>query len=697
MRFLRAYFDGFRLLSNVDIKFSTDKMKNITVIRAANESGKTTMLTALQWGLLGDEVLPKGYSIRRMDLPQNQPSATRVEIEYEVDERTGPKKYRVVRRTETLSSSDGNLKSQVQLYDVTDGGTEELKSPNNHIRQHFPSELREVFFTDGDRALSFIEGAVTAQKNKVRNAIERMMGLSLLDMTIDHIKKIESQLRSKFDREAGTTETRTIEAQLESIDEKMPHLTKELEEKQDEISSLSDKKTAAEKDLQDALSAGNREELKSELINTQNQRDKLGDQRRAAEKRQATLLSSELISRHLMAPQFRKAEDILDELREKGQIPNKTVPILEDRLEHADCICGESLDASSPDGSRRRKYILQLIQDSLEADSIRSKVSDLYYAARPLISGDLPSWSEKYSEAFKERQQIASVYQDIGEKEAEISAKLDKIPDINLQRLREIKRTYEDNLQAAIIRATEIDSDIKHLQIQKKDFEAKFRTASAQVSKGVKIRRELSVATDIEKILDVSLNRMKTVEVQSVSDRMNSLFLDMIGAAEESALITSAKISPEFKIVVYGRNGLAMDPSIDLNGASRRALTIAFVLALTDISGVEAPNVIDTPLGMMSGFVKTEVVRISAMNSSQLILFLTHDEIKGCEKLLDERGIVAGTLTNPAHYPRILKNDPGTREATILQCGCDHRTACNICDRYEDGPSSLDQEAQGAS
>ena len=694
MRLLRAYFDGFRLLSNVDIRFSTDSKKNITVIRAANESGKTTMLTALQWGLLGDEILPKGYSIRRMDVPQNQLASTRVEIEYEVDERTGPKKYRVVRRVETLNSSDSNPKSQVQLYDVTHGGTEELRSPNNHIRQHFPSELREVFFTDGDRALSFIEGAVTAQQHKVRNAIERMMGLSLLDTTIDHVKKIENQLRSKFDREAGNTETRDIEAQLKAIEERLPILEKERAEKQDEIASLSDKKAAAEKDLQDALSAGNREELKTELINIQRQREKIGEQRRAAEKRQAELLSSELIARHLLQNQFKKAESILNELRQKGQIPNKTVPILEDRLEHSDCICGESLNASTPEGARRRENIKKLIQDSLEADSIRSKVSDLYYAARPLVSGQLNSWNDKYSEAFQERQQIASVYQDIGEREAEVSAKLDKIPDTNLQRLREIKRTYEEQLHDAIIRETEIATDIKFEQNQKQNLDAKFRQVSGQISKGIKIKRELSVATDIKKVLDVSLNRMKTVEVQAVSERMNSLFLDMIGADEERALITGAKISPEFKIVVYGQNGLVMDPSIDLNGASRRALTISFVLALTEISGVEAPNVIDTPLGMMSGFVKTEVVRIAAQNSSQLILFLTHDEIKGCENLLDTRAFVAGTLTNPAHYPRILKNDPGTKEASILQCKCDHRSSCSICDRYESSHGSENSAPQ---
>lgn len=689
MRLIRARFDGFRLLSNIEVEFSTDSQRNISVVRAANESGKTTMLTALQWGLIGDEVLPKGYSVRRMDLAPNQPSETRVEIEYEIDSRTGPKRYRVVRRSETQTSDDTRVVSRVDLYDVTDAGLEELPSPTNHIRQHFPFELREVFFTDGDRALSFIEGAKSAQQHKVRNAIERMMGLSLLESTIEHIKTNERQLRTRFDKEAGNAETRHVEEELERIDKKLPVFIQQLETTKDKVANLNDSKEKADRELQDALSAGNRDELSKDLVKTRRQRDQLENQRRATEKRQAELLSSELLARHLMSAPFQNAGKILDDLRTKGQIPNKTVPILEDRLEHSDCICGESLDSTSPDGKRRREFIQKLISDSQEADDIRAKVADLYYQARPLFQGKPASWADGYSEAFEERQRIASVYRDIGEQEAEIEAKLDKIPDVNVQRLREIKQTYEMQLRDEIVRGTEIEGDIKHLRENKAELEKKFRTLSAKVSKGEKIARELSVATDVRDVVEAALGRMKTVEVQSVSARMNDHFLEMIGADKESALITRAELTSDFSIVVYGRNNLVMDPSMDLNGASRRALTISFVLALTEISGVEAPNVIDTPLGMMAGFVKSEVVRTAANNSSQLILFLTHDEIKGCEEILDERAFVAATLTNPAHYPRILKNNPGTSDAVVLQCSCDHRTACPICDRYESSSQAI--------
>jgi DNA sulfur modification protein DndD len=683
MKLIRARIDGFRLLDDLEINFSTDNLKNITVIRAANESGKTTLLTALQWGLIGDGALPVGYKLKPMDHPDSEVIETKVEIEYEIENRNGRQRYLITRSVEIVGNDRARPKSNLSLFHVKDSGFDPEKSPYNHIQQHFPAELREVFFTDGDRALSFIEGPRAEQQHKVRAAIEKMMGLSLLESTIDHIRGNERKLRSRFDKEAGNSETRKVEEDIEDIDKKIPVLTNNLNEIQDKMANLSDKYQKADRELQEALKLGNREELAKELRDTQAQRKRIDDQRKKTETRQSALLSSSVLAKQMMLEPFAKAGKILDELRKKGQIPNKTVPILEDRLAHSDCICGESLDVNTNDGKRRRNYILELIEESREADSIKAKVSDLYFQGLPLFSEKNESWIELYTAAFAERQNIQSVYEEIGQREAELDTKLNNIPETNVQRLREIRETYSKNLRQLTIDGTRLDDDIKRKRVEKTALEKKFRSLSARVEKGEKITRELSVATDMRDIVERALDRMKTLEVKQVSDTMNALFLEMIGADEESALITRTEITPEFRIVVFGRNNTTLDPSMDLNGASRRALTISFVLALTKISGVEAPNVIDTPLGMMSGFVKTEVVRIAADNSAQLILLLTHDEIKGCENILDERADFGATITNPAHYPKILKNDPGTKEAKVLSCDCDHRSSCALCDRYE--------------
>ena len=39
------------------------------------------------------------------------------------------------------------------------------------------------------------------------------------------------------------------------------------------------------------------------------------------------------------------------------------------------------------------------------------------------------------------------------------------------------------------------------------------------------------------------------------------------------------------------------------------------------------------------------------------------------------------TLTNPAHYPVMLANDPEVIQRSILRCDCNHRQECTICQR----------------
>ena len=207
--------------------------------------------------------------------------------------------------------------------------------------------------------------------------------------------------------------------------------------------------------------------------------------------------------------------------------------------------------------------------------------------------------------------------------------------------------------------------------------------------RGQKLLCEFNVATDLELLLKESLAQIKDVELRKVSDLMNTIFLEMIGAADpeenQSSIIQRTEINDDFIIVVHGNSGNELNPSQDLNGASRRALTIAFILALTKVSGVVAPNVIDTPLGMTSGYVKNSILKLSCENSSQLIMLLTHDEISGCEDVISRFAGNMSTFTNPAHYPKILLNKPNVNDVRVIQCDCDHKSSCSVCERRTQG------------
>jgi len=87
LKLRRARFKNFRLLRDIELSFSTDDQKRLTVICAENESGKTTMLTALQWAFFGDAALDEapGRPVRLYPIDWDAISEPRVPVSVEVE------------------------------------------------------------------------------------------------------------------------------------------------------------------------------------------------------------------------------------------------------------------------------------------------------------------------------------------------------------------------------------------------------------------------------------------------------------------------------------------------------------------------------------------------------------------------------------------------------------------------------------
>lgn len=693
MKLLRAHIENFRLLKDIAFDFATDNDRNLTVIRAANESGKTTLLMALQWGLFGDEALPDGgrnFRLSPIDVSSGEKASVTisVEVDCEIPTRAGARKYRLIRFvTETVRGGTWERSAaNVNLFHLTANGAAPVDNPEAHIRPHLPRELREVFFTDGDRALSFIEGSKGDQMKRVEGAIRSLLGLTVVEDALGHTRKVSTDLNQKVRKGAGNRqELQTVTDRLTALEEQLPGLEEQVRLAREARLKLEDLEEEADRKLSDALRKGNREELEKQRQAAIRGRQSAEKDAAQAARDHANLFRSELLGKHLLAGPFTKAKAVLDGLHKQGKIPNQTIPVLEDRLNQPVCICGETLNPDDPDGQRRRAHIQHLIDESRNSDAIQEKITALYYGAQDLLRPvEGRTWSDEYSDVFERRQRANARCQEFGEAESAIEAKIAALPDVDIQQLRTTRDHYRNQAKEAQSKEIRLNAQLEAMQREIKLAETEREKLLQHDEKGMKIGAELEVAHDLHQVLTNALETMKTRELQQVSDRMNALFLDMIGAdPSQRSIITRAAITPEFRIVVFGRFDHPLDPSQDLNGASRRALTIAFILALTRVSEVEAPNVIDTPLGMMSGYVKQAVLQLASRQSSQLILFLTHSEIAGCEDILDQRAGRVYTLTNPAHYPKILVNDPGVNDTRVLICSCDHRQHCQVCERRE--------------
>lgn len=703
MKLLRARIKNFRLLRDVELEFSSDPEKRLTVFRAPNETGKTTIVRALRWGLYGDQALPKkgtNWRIHPIDWDKSESLNVHisVSIDFEIQKvnHIGSKTFETTQHfrisrsvMEVLDKKSDRWRktdATVKLFEINDSGITPVDPPEAIIREELPTELRDIFFTDGDRAMDFIEADINvrSKRDRVEKAIRSLLGIGVLQSSIDHLSNSAAAANRAVRASGGDANLEKVSQDIENNENEIGEKRKEREGLQNSIDNLEEMLKETSKQIDDALRDGNKEKLvldKERLIRT---KSKYYSELSNLQKRHSRVFEDKELAKYLLAPALEKSKEILGKLEMEGQIPHTTIPVLVNRLKLEECICGESLSPTDSEAKDRIGHINHLIEANKSADELQRVMTALFYKGQDLTATE-STWNHSHEKVIADRENLATSIEKVQEQIKAHEVKIDALPDTNVKELRGFEKDYQHRISVAKNDRSNLDIEIQTLRDDIRDLTEERNRLLKNKEKGQLIATELMVISDVTTVLKNAYNTMTTTELGKVSDMMSEIFLKMVGAdPEQKSIIHSANIMEEYDIIVKGPSGRRLDPDHDLNGASRRALTLAFILALTNVSEVEAPNIIDTPLGMMDGYVKLSVLRTAVDYSKQLILFLTHSEIAGCEDVIREKSGVIKTLTNTAHYPTMLINDPGSKERKVILCNCDHETDCDVCKRRKE-------------
>lgn len=706
MKLIHAHIKNFRILRDLKLDFSTDSERSLTVIRAANETGKTTAETALIWGLYGSNALPnKGvkFPLYPSDSLANGQRKVEisVEIEFETEQvlstnkgqqRIENVKYRLLRICSEYPSTNEYVKREsesVVLFRITDNGTERIldSEVKSIVENSIPEALKDVYFTDGDSAMSFIEAAATqgAKRKRVKDAIEALLGLQVLENTLKHLDNVAKKFQSKIDNTDYADKLEEINDQLDGHNEDIEEWSQELATLEEQIKKGDKKLEDTKRKIEDTLKLGNKEKLAKEIRDIESNIKRNIEGRDTAVKKLSSLMRSSDIAASMIMTAANEGLKILNEKSAKKQLPKINIPILEELLDRTNCFCGSDLTINTTEGKERRKLIEHAIENSRSADALQQAATSLFFGVRsePFDSSVVDKWKSDYRNFSADYENKSKDVRDSEAALKEKKAEIDLIDDENLNALRAQEDTLGKKLKEANITVGGLDTKINNAKSRKLDLEHEQSVVVSKLSKTDTSANKLKLTRLTKNVFESVFDHLRKDEVKRVSHEMNRIFLDMIGSDPEAnklTTITKAELTEEFDILVYGSNGHKLNPDQDLNGASRRAITLAFILALTKVSEVKAPNVIDTPLGMMSGFVKQSVLNKTLEEGSQVILFLTHDEIQGVETILDKKAGMIYTLTNPAHS-KMLVNPITADNIGVIRCECNHRTSCSICAR----------------
>ena len=257
MRLVRAHIRNFKLLEDVRLEFSTDAAHPLTVIRAENGSGKTSLLNAFLWAFYGMPGLPlhaRKLRLTSAAAPPGIPIDVSVMVEFEhTDDNELTSRYRLVRtvrETPTTSDDVDRGTDKARLLRITSAGEDEVERSEALIEKFVPLRLRDVFFTNGDDVQTFISGKEGSQQRqtKVHKAIQALLGLETMRTAVNDLEDTFKALRSTAAKSAGA-DVEAAELALEKTDSEVKGVAKAFEEVSERRANMAEQESKWQKEL----------------------------------------------------------------------------------------------------------------------------------------------------------------------------------------------------------------------------------------------------------------------------------------------------------------------------------------------------------------------------------------------------------------------------------------------------------------
>ena len=700
MKIINVDIRNFKLLENVKLTFSLDPNKPLTVIRAENGSGKTSILYALLWVFYGMEGLPplaRELRLASSAAPVGIPVDVSVMVEFNNSNYMGEEtRFRLLRSVIETPNDDIKVDRQtevIRLTRITNAGEEHENNPEALIRKLVPLRLKDVFFTNGDDVQRFISGQVSDGERQriVHESIKSLLGIDKLNIAKIDTIAVTKRLRSKAAK-AGGSDTEKREIEVDTIGRLISELENNLRETNEKITNMSDTKIRYEKELLAIHGIGDLDKINSRIKKAEKEKLRYEEIKKSILRRMQELLKSVDISWVLLNDELIKGYEGLSTLADKNIIPGVSIEILKDRLDLGKCICGELLEDDGP----HRRNVEKLVIEQEKVSVKGQRLTQLFHLARNNYDEN-KSKIDQNNTFIENRLRLLDEYtkanDGIKSQVNEIKYSTEQRERIDEERVSFLTEKIK-NIERKLRSEHENIGKITDRLYAKQKHQKEMMDALEDALKVTKIAKDLSlrrdIAEDISSLVTDTLQVLENEYVVRVSDKMNELFLRIVGSTDEldSSIFTKVYIDKDYNIRVGTHSGKHLDTDFELNGASQRALTLSFIWALMEVSGTTSPRIIDTPLGMVAGGVKTRMVDVITMPNEELefqvVLLLTRSEIRDIEDLLDQRAGIIQTLTCSSNYPEDLINDWKVDYPVSRVCSCNHRQSCQLCARRYD-------------
>ena len=664
------------------IRFAAGE-RNTTVIHGNNGAGKTALLNAFTWVLYqrftaafaAPEMLINKRAIAEAKVGQ------KVECWVELQFASNHQSYQIKRKHYGIKEPDNQLASlETKLFMLVAGDDGKWYPPvepaEEVVEQILPSSLHQYFFFDGERIDNFFR---QHSNNNIAEDTKELLGVKVLDRSIEHLKKAKKSLQSELEAIARG-ELKELVRDCKNIEQQQEQIAQKLKQNWQELSLLETKQSSLSQQLLALSGADKLQQLKVKLQNQESQiRLSVAEEKK---------LLKELLSRQgylaFLPEAMASFTALIQQLRQSQQLNTGIQQeFIQQLLQQGSCICGLELFPESVAYNNVRAWLKRVDKKQVEAEVIRLETE---------AKSQTGNLHRLWEEIERKQAKLNHSYQELNSIELEqerINRQLRSFPDRNIQEL-------QQQLELATLRIKELTLEQGISQQQQETFSKKLLALQQQLSQQ-KLKEQAQITTQkritatekaIAALVEVRL-RLATQFRTSLEVKVGEIFSSIsftpyvpkLNEKYELSLVEKTSGTPTVVAASTGEN---------------QVLSLSFIGAIIDrvrewsqrntLIGLDSstfPIVMDSPFGSLDETYRRQTALLIPQLANQLVILATKTQWRGevaqalCDRIDKEYVLTYHSAKSNCEedfiqvkdisYPLVIQNKDGFEYSQIAE------------------------------
>ena len=619
---------------SVEVPVDVNEERNLVLIRARNNNGKTTLFYALKWALYGEDglknhkkqILPIQW-INRQAAAQGD-GVMFVEMTLEI----GGRDYRLQRTQKFFQTNTGDDiipdgDEVIEIFDQQNGETVSDAGKNNKTKQNWintkiiPPKISQFFFFDGEDIKKYTD----KPEQEIKEAIVQILGIKALTNAMTDVRDAEKIFsedhRRKVNKSSKDAKTKKESEDKDvAIKDKKAELGRAIKKKEDDIirkDGLTDrlrKNAVSEEKINERTRI---EETNESLEKTRDQNNQKLKELRGN--------SSIMLLNGLM--------EIIDKTEEtppsKDQWDSKTAAYMI-KKKFVNCVCDTHIDEKIL--AKLKDKIIDL-KPNPQAQLKRFVESSFGRTQPNVIFSEL---NHVISERVRIQNEIDVNMTAINRINDELPGKGSSSMATEIERLRDKEQKTEAEIRQDVSDINSLNSELEALKNEQAALVKKLEkeTPKAEISLAQKLKE---FTDNIYNSFNIAVDFFYTQRKPKLEQHISEVFLKLINNPK---LYNGLEISNQWEIFVkYYDNTLLPTHQYGPSAGAAQIVATAFIAGLNKFASKSGPVVIDTPLGRLDDIHREKILKYYNKMSKQVIILYTPTEITKEDLMLVEDSV----------------------------------------------------------